>query len=136
MENIFECILSISSALIIAQNKRSLCNIIRRIFARFFLQEINSQYLPRDYPTFLHATRRKVDQVWRQESRRSDPRRSHEQHFASCRHITSEKYVNVETARPGEPAKTLDTDLRMSIVLSRDVLTSGRLPAFEPRVYW
>jgi len=54
---------------------------------------------------------------------------------AYCRHITSEKYVNVETARPGEPAKTLDTDLRMSIVLSRDVLTSGRLPAFEPRVY-
>lgn len=44
---------------------------------------------------------------------------------ARCWHITSEKYVNVETARYcrlGEPAKTLDTDLRMSIALSRDVL--------------
>lgn len=58
---------------------------------------------------------------------------------ARCRHITSEKYVNVETARYcrlGEPAKTLDTDLGMSIVLSRDVLTGGRLPAFKLHVYW
>lgn len=57
---------------------------------------------------------------------------------ARCQHITSEKYVNVETARVllGEPAKTLDTDLRMSIVLSRDVLAGGRLPAFKLHVYW
>lgn len=58
---------------------------------------------------------------------------------ARCRHITSEKYINVETTRYcrlGESAKTLDTDLRMSIILSRDVLTGGRLPAFKLHVYW
>lgn len=141
MENIFKHISSTFwiHVQIIVQSRRSLCNIMCRISARFS-QEINSQYLPRDYPTFLHAARRKVDRVWRQGSRKSDTRRSRERILqAHCQHITSEKYINVETARYcrlGEPAKTLDTDLRMSIVLSSDVLTGGRLPAFKLHVYW
>lgn len=56
---------------------------------------------------------------------------------ARCRHITSE---NTSMSKlhdtVGEPAKTLDTDLGMSIVLSRDVLTGGRLPAFKLHIYW
>lgn len=110
----------------IAQGWRSLCNVIRRISARFS-QAINPQYLPRDYLTFLHAARRKVDRVWRQGSRRSDPRRSRERHFASALPAHHERKIRqcrncTGICRLGKSAKTLDTDLRMSIVLSRDVL--------------
>ena len=118
------------------QDRRNLCNIINRIYARFS-QEINLQYLSHGYPTFLHAARRKVDRVWRQESHRFDSRQSHERYFASA--LPAHHEWKIHQCRNytilGEPTKTLDTDLRMSIVLSRDVLTGGWLLTSKLHVY-